>query len=282
MPQQRFDIGSKFLVQKQGRALLLLGGAKNVRSVKAMQAELVQQKKLPDGLLEVYFEKQKKPHHVLIEVATYPERRALDQALDDLTLARSYLRGKLPELLMIVLYPKGKFQIIGEHAVESPFGWAKLSCQWRVVELWKLDAADLLAMGDVGAVPLAPLARYDGPPEELLERCRERIVELTTGEDRTDLLAVSQVLAQLRFPQRELVNLLGGSNAMIESPLVREVVATNMQNAIFDVLKDRFAQVPREVRRLLAEVQNEKQLRKLTVLASRAESMADFKEHLLK
>jgi hypothetical protein len=60
MPRQRFDIGSKFLVQKQGRALLLLGGAKNVRSVKAMQAEMVQQKKLPDGLPEVYFEKQKK------------------------------------------------------------------------------------------------------------------------------------------------------------------------------------------------------------------------------
>jgi hypothetical protein len=202
MPQQRFDIGSKFLVQKQGRALLLLGGAKNVRSVKAMQAEMVQQKKLPDGLLEVYFEKQKKPEHVLIEVATYPEKRALDQALDDLTLARSYLKGKLPELLMLVLHPKGKLQISGEHAIKSPLGWSELNCKWRVLEVWKREATDLLAMGDVGAVPFATLARYDGPPEELLERCCERIEELTTGVDRTDMLAVSQVLAQLRFPSK--------------------------------------------------------------------------------
>jgi len=56
MPRQPFDIGSKYLVQRQARALLLLGGATGVRSVRAMQAEKVRQRQLPDGLLEVFFE----------------------------------------------------------------------------------------------------------------------------------------------------------------------------------------------------------------------------------
>jgi hypothetical protein len=282
VPQQPFDIGSKYLVQRQARALLLLGGAKGVRSVKALQAEMVRQRQLPDGLLEVHFEKEKEPDHVLIEVATYPEKRALTQALDDLMLARSHLKGKLPELLMLVLCPKGKFRIAGKHAIESRLGWSKLACEWHVVELWTLPAEELLALGDVGVVPFVPLARYDGQPEELLERCRERIEAKTHGDDRKDMLAVAQVLAGLKFPQPELVELLGGSNVMIESPLMQEQRAGVWQKAVQKVLKNRFGTIPSDVRRLLAEAKNEKTLERLVDVAMQAESMAAFKEHLLK
>src|SRR5262245_59743764 len=128
MPRLEFDKGSKYLVQQHARGILLLGGATGVRSVKAMQAELVHPRRLPDGLLEVYFEGQKRPDHVLVEIATYPEPRALEQALDDLTLARQHLKGELPELLMLVLCPKGKFRISGKHAVRSRLGWSELGC----------------------------------------------------------------------------------------------------------------------------------------------------------
>lgn len=282
MPQQPYDVGSKYLVQHRARALLLLGGAKGVRAVEAMQAEMVRQRKLPDGLLKVYFEKQKQPDHVLVEVATYPEKRALDQALDDLILARSHLKGKLPELLMLVLCPKGKLRITGKHEVESRLGWAKLACQWHVVELWTLSAEDLLALGDVGVVPLVPLARYDGPPEELLERCCERIEKGTQGDDRYDMLAVAQVLAELKFPQRELLNLLGGSEVMAESPLIQEQRAGVWEKAVLKVLKNRFGSVPSDVRRLLAEAKVEKTLEHLHDVAMQSASMDAFKEHLLK
>ena len=62
--------------------------------------------------VQVFLEGEKKPHHVLIEVATYPEKRAVKQALDDLALAYSVL-GHLPELLMLVL-----------RDIVSPGGWA--------------------------------------------------------------------------------------------------------------------------------------------------------------
>ena len=61
------------------------------------------------------------------------------------------LKGMLPELLMLVLRPKGKLQIRGEHEVASPLGWSKLACRWKVVELWKVPAEDLLATARGGS-----------------------------------------------------------------------------------------------------------------------------------
>src|SRR5690349_23247479 len=121
-----------------------------------MPGEIAQTRKYPDGLLRVFLAGEKTPHHILIEVATYAEKRARKQALDDLTLAYSAL-GHLPELLMLVLCPKGTFRIGGRHEVRSPLGLARLEAEWKPVELWTLSAEDFLAAGDVGAVPWVPL-----------------------------------------------------------------------------------------------------------------------------
>jgi hypothetical protein len=282
MPQQPFDKSSKYLVQQHARGILRLGGVTAVRSVKAVQAELVHPRQLPDGLLEVHLEGQKKADHVLVEVATYPEKRARAQALDDLTLARQHLKGELPELLMLVLCPRGRFRITGDHRVASRLGWSEVGCKWKVVELWTLPAEELLAAPDVGVVPWVPLARYDGAPAELLERCRERIERQAGQADRANLLAVAQVLAQLKFPQPEMLALLGGRQVMIESPLLQQLKVEWWQEAILDILKSRFDAVPNDVRRLLKETSNEKKLKRLHGVAVQCASMEEFREHLLK
>jgi hypothetical protein len=82
MARQRYDIGSKWLLQNQGKGALLVGGLKGVRSCEPMPGEVVQNRRLPDGLLQVMLDKDPKTHHVLVEIATFPERRALKQALD--------------------------------------------------------------------------------------------------------------------------------------------------------------------------------------------------------
>ena len=51
-------------------------------------------------------------------------------------------------------------------------------------------AEELLAAPNVGVVTWASLARYDGPPEVLLQRCRDRI-EREGGTQRANLLAVA-------------------------------------------------------------------------------------------
>jgi hypothetical protein len=279
MPRHEFDKGSKYLVQRQGRGVLWLGGARHVRRYRALQAELVQPRRLPDGLLEVFFQGRSKPDYVLVEVATYPERRALKQALEDLTLAHLHLRV-VPEMLMLVLRPKGRFRVSGRHEVRSRLGWSQLGCGWKVVELWTLGAEELLAAGDVGLVPWVPLTRFDGPPEPLLERCRERIEQQAHPNDRENLLAVAQVMTRLRFPQPELVNLLGGTKVMIESPLIKELLAEDRQQAIMEVLTTRFGAVPQKVRKPLRSVVDLKRLTGLIRFAVECPDLEAFRQRL--
>jgi hypothetical protein len=89
------------------------------------------------------------------------------------------------------------------------------------------------------------------------------------------------VLAGLKFPDPQMLALLGGSKVMIESPLIREERAGALRVAVVNLLKAHFAKVPAEVRRLLGEIRDEERLQKLIVLASRSESMEAFREQLL-
>jgi hypothetical protein len=280
MPRQRFDLGSKWLLHNQGRGVLLVGGLKGVRRYQPMPGELVQSHRYPDGLLQVFLAGEKTPHHVLIEVATYPERRALKQALDDLALAYSAL-GHLPELLMLVLRPRGRFRIGGRHQVRSKLRLSRLEAEWRAVELWTLSAEEFLSAGDVGVVPWVPLMQFDGPPETLLERCAEKIEHEAHPEDCADLLAVSQVLTELRFPHPELVSILGGQRPMIESPLLQKLIAEKLHETIHEFLKARFGAVPRDVTRLLREIVEERKLKKLAGVAGKCPDLDAFRDALL-
>ncbi len=280
MPRPRYDIGSKWLLQQQGKGALLVGGLKGVRSYQAMPGEIVQSRKYPDGLLQVFLAGDQKPHHVLLEVATYSEKRALKQALDDLALAYSTL-GHLPELVMLVLRPKGKFRISGKYEVRSKLGLSRLEVEWKAVELWTLSAETFLAEGDVGAVPWATLMEFDGLPEALLERCAAKIEREAHHKDRADLLAVSQVLAELRFPNPELLKLLGGQEPMLESPLLQKMIAETRQGDILDLLKDRFGTVSSDVNKHLRAIIDEKKLRKLLLLAAKCPDLQAFRDVLL-
>lgn len=281
MPQQRFDIGSKWLLQNQGKGALYVGGIKDVRRIETMPGEIVQNRKYPDGLLSVHLAGQRKPHHVLIEIATYSEERALQQALDDLTLSYQTL-GHLPELLMLVLRPKGRFRISGRHEVKSKLGLSRLKAEWKTVELWTLPATEFLEQGDVGVTPWVPLMEFSGPPETLLERCAEKIEQEVRSKERADLLAVSQVMAELRFPDPALLQLLGGREPMLESPLLQKMIAETIHRDILALLKDRFDAVPRNVTQPLREILDEKKLRKLLLLASKCPELETFRQGLLR
>src|SRR5207245_1654286 len=113
-------------------------------------------------------------------------------------------------------------------------GWTSVSVSWRVVELWTLPAEQLLAANDVGLIPWVPLTAFAEPPEEILRRCRERIEQQAPAKERANLLAVSQVLARLRYSDPRLLSLFGGIGTMleIESPLIQELMASRMHKDI--------------------------------------------------
>src|SRR5215475_12659545 len=59
MARQDFDKSSKWMLQHHARGILFLGGIREVRQCRALQAEVVQPRRLPDGLLEVHLKGHK-------------------------------------------------------------------------------------------------------------------------------------------------------------------------------------------------------------------------------
>src|SRR3954451_11846452 len=104
-----YDKSSKWLIGQYGDSILRLAGVRDVVSWRPLQAEVVQPRQLPDGLLEVRLAGRKEPVLFVLELATYPERRLSEQIVRDLMLV--YLeRRVLPEVVALVLHPKGKYR----------------------------------------------------------------------------------------------------------------------------------------------------------------------------
>src|SRR5260370_32057114 len=157
-----YDRSSKWLIQHRGDALLRLAGVCGIRAWRALQADLVQPRQLPDGLLEIFFEGEETPNYYILEVATFPEERVRQQVLRDALLV--YLdRRVLPEVLTVVLHPKGNLRLNGAGQLASRRGWANLHWRWHVVELSTVPAEQLLALDDSALTPWLPLPHFTGP-----------------------------------------------------------------------------------------------------------------------
>jgi hypothetical protein len=250
---------------------------------RALQAEVVQPGQLPDGLIEAQVVGQAQPVYVSVELATKAEKRLTGQVVRDRMLV--YLeRGVLPEMLTIVLQRRGKSRAAAEARLQSRLGLSRCHLTWRVVELWTLPAEELLAAEDVGLIPWVPLTDFGGPPDRLLRRCRERIDQQAVPKEQVNLLALTQVMARLRYPDPQLLTLLGGAQVMIESPLIAELLAKNTaetkQKDIVRLLRGRFGAVPEELATELGAIQGEAQLDELFDAALACPDLAAFRVRL--
>ncbi len=226
-------------------------------SWQSVRSELTHPRQLPDGLLEATFPGQDAPALFVVEVASYPERRADEEAARDAMLV--FLeRGVVPEVLTLVLSPRGNLRVAGEWQLSSGSGRTRLTIHSVVVELWTLSAEDLLASGDVGLVPWATLAQTTEAPEALLRRCRERIAQ-APAQEQANLAAVAQVMAGMRYNDPNLLTILGGRQAMIESPVLIELLQERerdvLHRLILQNLTRRFGPVPEAVAAQVRAVQ---------------------------
>jgi hypothetical protein len=203
------DRGSKWLLEHHGDSVLRLAGITGFERWRPAPTELVHPLESPDSVLEVFFPGREEPDPVIVEIATYPERRANDQMARDAMVV--FLgRRVLPTLLTLVLHSKGNLRLTGDHEWTCRSGRTRLSLQWQVIELWTLSADDLLAADDIGLIPLVPLAHIDGSPDVMLRRCRQRI-DRAPEEEQENLLAVAQVMAQMRYNDAGLLSIFGGT-----------------------------------------------------------------------
>jgi hypothetical protein len=81
---QEYDKSSKWLIQRHGESILRLGGVRGIQTWKALQAELILTRRLPDGLIEAKLRGRKKPARFLLEISTCPYRRLSKRAIEGL------------------------------------------------------------------------------------------------------------------------------------------------------------------------------------------------------
>jgi hypothetical protein len=192
-------------------------------------------------------------------------------------------RGVLPEALVLCLCQRGKYRVPEQAEERSELGWTGETLRWKVVELCTLPAEDLLSAANVGVVPWATLAHYDGPPEVLLQRCRDRI-ERDGGARKASLLAVAQVFAQLKFDKPELLEILGGEKTMLKSPLLQKIGAdferAGQVEALLRLLKERFGPVGPEIEAGLALLKEKEKILGLMLPAATCASLQAFADRL--
>ena len=278
---QDYDRSSKWLIEHYGASILRMAGVRDIATWKALQAELVQPRRLPDGLIEVRGQGQDTPDYYILEIATYPEARIAQQVVDDMALV--YLdRRVLPEVVVLFLHPKGNVEATSAATHHSRWGWTNWHDSWRIVELWEVPAADLLAAGDVGLIPWVPLTRFDDPPESIFRECRARIDHDAPPDQHENLLAVTQVLAGLRYDDPGLFQLLGGRKAMIESPvlqrLLQETKQETKQEMILRILVARFRIAAPDIEAELNSIDDDERLNQLVDLAATCPDFDSFRK----
>lgn len=250
----KYDRGSKWLIEHCGDSILRLAGIENIESWTALQAELVTPGRLPDGLLEVQLAGESERDLFLRELSTYSESRLEEQLAREMMLVYTD-RGIIPECIGVVLHPKGRFIPSDEIAISSRLRLSECRFRWRIVKLWELDAESLFAAGDVGLIPWVPLTRFELPEEEVFQRCRDTIDASLKDQEHDKMLAVTQVLASLRYNDEVLEKFFQGKKTMIEFPAIQELVTEGKlegklegkRESIFHFLRNRFKSVPTDV-----------------------------------
>ena len=119
-----------------------------------------------------------------------------------------------------------------------------------------------------------------------------RIDEEAPPEERENLLAVTQVLAGLRYNEVGLFQLPGGRNAMIESPVLQELKAEwtrevpgscpleAKRRTLVHVLVARFGPEAEEIATRLETIADEARLKDLIKLAAYCADLQSFRKEL--
>ena len=290
----KYDQSSKWLIQHCGSALLWLAGYGEPILWEAIQSEAVHPGQLPDGLVRATLPDRKEPGLFLFEIATYPEARVVEQMTRGMLI--TYLdRKQLPEGTVLVLRPRGRYQVPSSVHIAGCCGESGLDLHWRVVNLSAFEADTLLDLGDPGLAAWSLLGQMGSNPERTVERCRKVIETHPDAVERRSLLTIAQIFLGIRYNEKSLLQLLGGHEVMIESPVLDQLLdeflergrlearqerSDRMHARILGSLQDRFGQVPQDSERRILQVTGPEVLEDLLVIAVTASSLEDFEAKL--
>jgi hypothetical protein len=288
MTRERKDRSASWIIESHGDSLLRLAKIPVFTSWRAGSTVMSFPKQVPDGLLEVTFPNRSEPDPFLIEIETFPNSDTAGQLLDDAAMVL-LTRGVLPDILLVVLCPKGNLSISPQQIISSAHGLSDLRLKVHVINLWTVPTSELLAANDVGLIPWAPLTDYAGTPESLLQTCRDRIEQQAAPKEKGFLLAATRVMAETRYNNPQLLSLLGehamGLQELFDaSPFIQgikaEAARNNTRKLILHTLEKRLGPVPEDLAAHLRTIDDEIKLDRLHDAAIECASLEVFRAAL--
>ena len=122
----------------------------------------------------------------------------------------------------------------------------------------------------------------------MLRRCRQRI-DHAPEDEQENLLAVTQVMAQMRYNEAGLLSIFGGTPMFDDSPLVLAAIerarvkftAKTLRETVLLNLETRFDDLPPQIIEMVNAVADERRLRGLVKEAIRCDSLDDFRTRLV-
>jgi hypothetical protein len=281
--RQKYDICSKWLIEFYGDAMIQLAGFGEGESFTPLAAEIVHARQKPDGLLDVRFVGREQPVLFLIDISTVPETRVDEQLIRDMMMV--YInRGQLPEMLTLVLRPKGKSTVSSQLFRESPLGNTSFSMKWTVIDLWERSVTSSSEFGHAGMAPWMTLMKTDDPPEVHLMRCRDLAATASDPEHRDGLIVMTQIMSAIRYDEAVISRIFQKEFVMIESPLLDKWTEHRLlrerQKMILEVLRHRGLDVDEAHAATIRAIQDETRLGILTKAAATCQSMEQFRNVL--
>jgi len=291
------DRSGKWLLDKHGDALLRLAGITGFTKWEHAPAEIVAPRRSLDGLFKLTYPGEREPRLVIVEIESYADSTADHQVMDGIMMVTLEHR-RVPDVVSLILKPKGAVAVNGRDERASHTGRVRIVGTWPVVKLWEIDAETLFADGDDGLIPLAPLARTDLPPVDIVTRCVDRMNAVADDTERSSLLTVASVFLKLAGAPFDLIQLPGGK-AMFLEKIVRQMEEAEQAEArekwkgirmegqregqrssVIAFLEGRFGAVPEEVVAALNAVADDDSLRQLARTAATCPDLASFETEL--
>ena len=217
---------------------------------------------------------------------------------------RVYERYELPIYPVVVVFRKSG--ALRDRLDLRALELEVLRFRFRVVPVWELDAAKVVAQQWMGLYPLLPLMKWEGKEAEtVLQESQELVLsQIAERERRADAYVALRVLSGIRYPVSLIDRILRRKKIMLESPVYQEILQegramgweagleegktmglelgqeARLREDVLEVLEVRFEMVPYQVEEQVSRLRGRKTLEGLHRKAVLVESLEAFGEVL--
>ena len=284
MPVAEYDLIIKALAERYMShiASLVRGMEVTVEQIQSTDKEAVAVQRTSDTLVKIC--ENGYEYLMLVEFQARPDRKMAGRLLE--YTAMHHRRHEKPVYPVVInLTGKGRQ---AEQYIMDCLELTVVDFNYRLINLEDVTGRDFLYRGPVGLLPLVPLMRQDDSPEEVLEKCANRLENEVAAQDEKAILYVAlAALSSLRFPKDLILRVLE-VNKMENLPLfdgIREEweakakakgLGEGIIEAIIETLEENTGQKPAWVKERLSKVNDSDLLKKILRRAVKSKSIEEF------